>query len=252
MIPSEPKGAKRYRYCRMVFLRLLSLLPDEPIVIAGCFSESAQAVFLSGVRRSRVLMSAHQIGFQTVTYEAKTDGRAAPACLKKTMTTSGRPEPSTGIPRKRKRSGRSGVDKGPGGRREVAGSGDRAAIGDRPVLRLGKAAECHANRETASTAFTATPTKDDTLALVPRDRRGASAGVAADLRRPATRLPHYAPCGVTTAERFHATGEWPVAGIKRQSVRLCACRTWSASDRTHFVMRYHLWRSRSISERWLA
>jgi hypothetical protein len=106
---------------------------------------------------------------------------------------------------------RPGVE-GPRGRPEVAGSGERMAIGDRPVWRLGKAAECHAVKETASTAYAATPTKDDTLALVPRDRRGASAGVAADLRRPATRLPHHAPVGASTAERSHAAGYSPVAG----------------------------------------
>jgi hypothetical protein len=63
--------------------------------------------------------------------------------------------------------------------------------------------------ETASTASAATPTQDDTLALVPRDRRGALVGVATDLRRPATRLPHHAAFAVTTAERFHAAGERP-------------------------------------------
>jgi hypothetical protein len=56
-------------------------------------------------------------------------------------------------------------------------------------------------------ACAATPTPDDTLALVPRDRRGAGAGVAADLRRPATRLPHHTACAVATAERSHAAGE---------------------------------------------
>lgn len=60
--------------------------------------------------------------------------------------------------------------------------------------------------ETASTTFVATPAQDDTLTLVPRDRRGARAGVAPDLRRVATRLPHHAPFGVTTAQRFHASG----------------------------------------------
>ncbi|HEX3150422.1 MAG TPA: hypothetical protein VHR66_20255 [Gemmataceae bacterium] len=62
-------------------------------------------------------------------------------------------------------------------------------------------------RETASTTSVATPAQDDTLTLVPRDRRGAYAGVATDLRRFATRLPHHAACAVTTAERIHATVE---------------------------------------------
>ena len=64
-------------------------------------------------------------------------------------------------------------------------------------------------RETASTTSVATPAQDDTLTLVPRDRRGAWTGVATDLRRVSTRLPHHAPVGVTTVERFHAAGESP-------------------------------------------
>ena len=59
-------------------------------------------------------------------------------------------------------------------------------------------------RETASTTSVATPAQDETLTLVPRDRRGAWTGVATDLRRVSTRLPHHAPVGVTTAERLHA------------------------------------------------
>ena len=44
-------------------------------------------------------------------------------------------------------------------------------------------------------------------------------GVATDLRRVATWLRHHAPIGVTTAERFHATGEQPVARECHASMR---------------------------------
>jgi hypothetical protein len=121
--------------------------------------------------------------------------------IRKDRELTGRQEPSkTDSMQEKKGVPRPGVE-GPRGRPEVASRGGRAAIGDRPIWRLGKAAECHATMETASTAYAATPTKDDTLALVPRDRRGASAGVAADLRRPA-------PC----ARRRHDRGAVPCAG----------------------------------------
>src|SRR4051812_25392371 len=71
-------------------------------------------------------------------------------------------------------------------RRASARTGERAAIHrrseiDRPCG-LGKPREGHAMRETASTTSVATPAQDDTLTLVPRDRRGALTGVATDLR----------------------------------------------------------------------
>jgi hypothetical protein len=67
-------------------------------------------------------------------------------------------------------------------------------------------AECHAMMETMSRPPPRPPPQDDTLALASaRDRRGAWVGVASDLRRLATWLPHHAPGGVTTAESCHAT-----------------------------------------------
>ncbi|HEX3148473.1 MAG TPA: hypothetical protein VHR66_10340 [Gemmataceae bacterium] len=96
-------------------------------------------------------------------------------------------------------------------RRSLASTGDSEAIHRRSEIdRSGgfrKPRECHAMMETASTPSGATPAQDDTLTLVPRDRRGASAGVAPDLRRVATRLPHHAAFAATTAERSHATGK---------------------------------------------
>lgn len=78
-------------------------------------------------------------------------------------------------------------------RREVAGSGGREAKERRSEIDrsggLGKPRECHAMMETASTPYGATPAQDDTLTLVPRDRRGARTGVAPDLRRVATQAP---------------------------------------------------------------
>src|SRR5438445_13702485 len=92
--------------------------------------------------------------------------------------------------------------------------------------------------ETASTASAATPAQSDSLAL--RDRRGASAGVAADLRRPATRLPHHAPCGATTAERFYATGDEPVAGGDAIRRPLCLCLAARRTRPSPHVCRQYL------------
>jgi hypothetical protein len=77
--------------------------------------------------------------------------------------------------------------------------------------------------ETASTTSVATPAQDDTLTLVPRDRRGALTGVATDLRRFATRLPHHTPVGVTTAERLHASGYSPSAEFFHGWRPVCPC-----------------------------
>ena len=86
-------------------------------------------------------------------------------------------------------------------RRGIARNGDRAAMHRRSEIDrsggLGKPQECHAMRETTSPPSPRPPPQDDTLAL--RDRRGAWAGVAPDLRRVATRLPHHARVRVTTA-----------------------------------------------------
>jgi hypothetical protein len=76
----------------------------------------------------------------------------------------------------------------PAGRHTAACSGERAAIPRRSEIDhscgLGKPRECHAMMETASTAYAATPTRDDTLALVPRDRRGRPGGGRGRLRGP--------------------------------------------------------------------
>jgi len=66
----------------------------------------------------------------------------------------------------------------------------------------------------------ATPRRDDTL--TPRylsDRRGAPAGGRIRLSSGPTWLLHYAPCGVTTAERVHAPGEVPGGDAHSPPVR---------------------------------
>jgi hypothetical protein len=68
------------------------------------------------------------------------------------------------------------------------------------------------------------PPEDDTLALVPRDLRGTSAGVAPNMRWVATRLPHHATVVVSAAERFDATGEWPVSLPSTGGVRCVPAR----------------------------
>ena len=103
----------------------------------------------------------------------------------------------------------------PGRRRGVASSGVRAAMLWRSEIDrsggLGKPyfKQCYEGDHVATSA--ATPHHRTTRwHSLPRDRRGAWVGVAPDRRRVATWLPHYAAAAVTTAERFHATGDEPV------------------------------------------
>ena len=96
-------------------------------------------------------------------------------------------------------------------RRAFAASGDRRAISGRSEIDrsggLGKPRQGAAIRETTSRPSPRPPPEDDTLALVPRDLRGASAGVAPNRSWVATWLPHHAPVGVSAAERFRCDPE---------------------------------------------
>lgn len=75
------------------------------------------------------------------------------------------------------------------------------------------------------------PPGDDTLALVPRDLRGASAGVAPAKRLAATSLRHHALACVTTAERLHAAGKGPAGhAALRRPVRPCAAARRTPHD----------------------
>lgn len=119
-------------------------------------------------------------------------------------------------------------------RRAFAGRSPATAIGRRSrgdrrsTVRVAweSHTECHAAMETTSRPSPRPPPQSTRWHSLPRDRRGAWAGVSPDLRRVATWLQHHAPVGVTTAERLHATGKKPVAHECHASMRerpVCPC-----------------------------
>jgi hypothetical protein len=212
--------------CRTFFNTLHRRLPDHLSAFAGPFCTPRLLPMATESHETNVAGRRSKPFTNAITVKQRGDCGLRPACrFENASCRGGRTEPSaeksmqektkavrssfTGI--RRSNSPRAEPTDPPGDRREVAWTGERAADGRRSEIDrscgLGKprGGPCHHGDRVAP--FAATPTPNDTLALVPRDRRGAGVGVAADLRRCATRLPHHTAFAVATAERSHAAGE---------------------------------------------
>ncbi len=108
-----------------------------------------------------------------------------------------KPHSPSGVERARAPRGHASAKRqgSPESRRRAARNGGREAMQRRSEIDrsggLGKSRRVPCDDGDHVAPFAATPATSDTLAL--RDRRGVRAGVATDLRRRATWLPHHAP-----------------------------------------------------------